>query len=46
MSESSLTRQFTPNFGCILMLSLGKEYARICPYGHAVAYSLNGQEVK
>ena len=45
MSESSVTRQFTPNIGCILTLLLGKDYARICPYGHGVAYSLNGQEV-
>jgi len=46
MSESSVTRQFTPNIGCILMLSLGKDYARICPCGHSVDYSLIGQGVK
>jgi hypothetical protein len=46
MSESSVTRQFTPNIGCILTFSLGKDHARICPTGHGVAYSLNGQEVK
>jgi len=46
MSESSLTRQFTPNIGCILTFSLGRKYAGTCPRGHSVAYSLNGQEVK
>jgi len=46
MSESFVTRQFTPNSGCILTLSLGKDYARICPIGHGVAYSLNAPEVK
>jgi len=46
MSESSVTRQFTPNIGCILTLSLEKDYARICPYGHGVDYSLNRQVVK
>jgi len=45
MSESSATRQFTPNIGCILMLSLRRKYARICPHGHGVDYSLIGQEV-
>jgi hypothetical protein len=46
MSESSVNRQFTPNIGCILMLSLGKDYARICPHGHGVDYSLNAPGVK
>jgi hypothetical protein len=46
MSESSVTRKFTPNIGCILMLSLGKDYARICPHGHGVDYSLNAPGVK
>ena len=46
MSELFLTRQFTPNIGCILTLLLGKDYARICPHGHGVAYSLNRQVVK
>ena len=46
MSESSVTRQFTPNIGCILTLSLEKDYARICPRGHGVAYSLNALDVK
>jgi len=46
MSESSVTRQFTPNIGCILTLSLRRKYARICPHGHGVAYSLNRQVVK
>jgi hypothetical protein len=46
MSESSVTRQFTPNIGCILTLSLGKDYARICPTGHGVDYSLNAPGVK
>jgi len=45
MSESSVTRQFTPNIGYILTLLLGRKYARICPHGHGVAYSLIGQEV-
>jgi len=45
MSESSVNRQFTPNIGCILTLSLEKDYARICPCGHGVAYSLNALEV-
>ena len=45
MSETSVTRQFTPYIGCILMLSLRRKYARICPHGHGVDYSLIGQEV-
>ena len=43
MSESSVTRQFTPNIGCILTLSLGRKYAGTCPHGHSVAYSLTGR---